>query len=225
MENLKMSAECETEEKTEDEQKYVSAKNGAPVQVNFSAILSAALGIDVKEEVASALHSAQRSVQDYFYMGGTKLFPFKLMMVKAETEEIQTAPSGVWVYAKVNVTLKQSTNEWLSGQMQKETVSDMKNGGPISGPGGSESKTELKYVKPISSISGATILAPAGSYAKTVKEFNVARAIIASQNVTSAAKSVASAVSSNKPTTNNQSLTSTQKARAEAKVGYLLGIK
>lgn len=121
--NLKLSAQCETEEKTADEQGFVSAKNGKPVEVSFSILLSAALGIDVRSAVTEVLNTAQRGGQEYFYVGGGKIFPFKMMMVNAETEEIQISPAGVWVFSKLNVTLKQSSKEWITGQPQTAPVS------------------------------------------------------------------------------------------------------
>lgn len=212
-EKLKLSSECETEEKTVDEQKYVSAKNGKPVQASFAVILSASLGIDVKEEVTAILHSAQRGEQAYFYIVGKKLFPFQMMMVSAQTEEIQTSPSGVWVYAKVNITLKQSSKEWITGQPQKAATSGSSsstNGGNSLTQNTQTSKTGLKYVKPVSNISGATIYIPSSKFQNAVNS---------AISVVSSAKSVASTVSNYKP------LTSAQKARAAAKEGSLLGIK
>lgn len=219
-EKLKLSSECETEEKTGDEQKYVSAKNGKPVQASFAVILSASLGIDVKEKVTAILNSAQRGEQAYFYIVGSKLFPFKMMMVSAATEEIQTSPSGAWVYAKVNITLKQSSKDWITGQPQKVTTSSTKTTGE-------KSKIEIKYVKPISNNSGATIYAPSSSFQDAINARNpansvfqnIVNAVNSSAGVVSTAKSVASTVS------NYQPLAAAQKARAAAKEASLLGIE
>ena len=49
--NIRMSAECETEDQTDSSQQYVSAKNGKPLQVTFTAIIDANLGGDVRENV------------------------------------------------------------------------------------------------------------------------------------------------------------------------------
>ena len=220
-EKLKLSSECETEEKTGDEQKYVSAKNGKPVQASFAVILSASLGIDVKEKVTAILNSAQRGEQAYFYIVGEKLFPFQMMMVSAQTEEIHASPSGVWVYATVNITLKQSSKEWIKGQPQKVTTSSTKT------TSNKKSKIEIKYVKPISNNSGATIFAPSSSFQNSINARNsanstfqnIVNAVNSSAGVVSTAKSVASTVS------NYQPLAAAQKARAAAKEASLLGIK
>ena len=225
LENLKLSSECETEEKIGDEQKYVSSKNGKPVQASFAVILSAAFGIDVKGKVTAILNSAQRGEQAYFYIVGKKLFPFKMMIVSAATEEIQSAPSGVWVYAKVNITLKQSSKEWITGQPQKVTTSSSSSSSSSKNAG--TSKTGLKYVKPVSNNSGATIFAPSSSFQNSINARNsanstfqnIVNAVNSAASVVSTAKSVASTVSNYKP------LASMQKARAAAKEASLLGIK
>lgn len=223
-EKLKLSSECETEEKTVDEQKYVSAKNGKPVQASFAVILSASLGIDVKEEVTAILNYAQRGEQAYFYIVGEKLFPFQMMMVSAATEEIQTSSSGVWVYAKINITLKQSSKEWITGQQKVTTSSSNK----ASNHTTAKKSTVIENpVKPISNNSGATILAPSSSFQDAIKARdpansvfqNIVNAVNSSAGVVSTAKSVASTVS------NSQPLTAAQRSRAAAKEARLLGIE
>lgn len=223
-EKLKLSSECETEEKTVDEQKYVSAKNGKPVQASFAVILSASLGIDVKERVTAILNSVQRGEQAYFYIVGEKLFPFQMMMVSAQTEEIQTSPSGVWVYAKVNITLKQSSKEWITGQ-QKVTTSSSNN---TSNHTTAKKSTVIENpVKPIYNNSGAKIYAPSSSFQDAIKARdlansvfqNIVNAVNSSAGVVSTAKSVASTVS------NSQPLTAAQRSRAAAKEARLLGIE
>lgn len=112
-EKLKISAECETDDKKENSQGYVKAKNGKPAEISMSVALSAALGVDVQKSAMQFLNAAQRSTEDYLYVGGKKVFPFKLMMTKADTEEILLSPKGVWTYTKISITLKQSSKEWI----------------------------------------------------------------------------------------------------------------
>lgn len=233
-EKLKLSAECETEEQTKDSQQYVSAKNGKPVQISLSIILNEALGIDVRTQTTEILNAAQRSTQGYFYAGGAKVFPFQLMMTKADTEEIAIDPAGRWVSAKINVTLKQSSNEWILAQTQNA---------PSTGGGAyTPQKASVNTRKPISPIlsaaSGAIALlqnqsitalkkaqdavaktsTAKASTAKTATP-STAAAVAASKKTTSTAKTKKSTVSKPKP------LTAAQKARANAKVGRILGIK
>ena len=76
--NIKLSAECETDSQSDNSQQYVTAKNGKPLQVTFTAIIDANLGSDVKESVVYALDGAQRGLQGYFYIAGEKVFPHNL---------------------------------------------------------------------------------------------------------------------------------------------------
>lgn len=206
-EKMKLSAECETEDSNSDAQKYVSIKNGNPAQLTVNIILNASLGLNVRDEVIEILNSAQRGRQDYFYIGGKKLFPFQMMMVSAQTEEIQTAPSGVWVFATVNITLKQSSKEWIIGQPQKNTASARNNTS-------NGKKTEM-YVKPIYNNSGAKIYAPASSFQNTVM-FDQTKDVM---------KMIADAKSTPSPISMPQPLSHGQKAWAKNKEGQLLGFK
>lgn len=239
-EKLKLSAECETEEQTNNSQQYVSAKNGKPVQVSLSIILNAALGIDVKVRATEILNAAQRSTQGYFYAGGAKVFPFKLMMTKADTEEITIDPSGRWVSTKINVTLKQSTQEWISAPSKPEQwpSGTVNWGGVVRVPKKASVNTGMPVGPTLGATSGATSGAISGAIdflqnqsitalkkaqdsvakASTAKT-STAAAVAASRKTTSTAKTKKSTISKPKP------LTTAQKARASAKEGRILGIK
>ncbi len=239
--NLKMSAECETEEQTDNSQQYISFKNGKAVQISLSAILNASLGIDVKQQATDFLNTAQRGGQGYFYAGGAKVFPFKLMMTKADTEEITIDPSGRWVSTKINVTLKQSSKEWIPGKtLAQAQIQTSSSPSPSPSGGGSSSYTPMPQkasvntrtpVGPIlSAIAGATALLQNQSVTALKKtqdssakvsaaKTSTAAAVAASRKTTSTAKTKASTVSKPKP------LTTAQRARADAKVGRLIGIK
>lgn len=125
-EKLKISTECKTEEKVSNSQEYVSAKNGKAAQITFTILLHAALGSDVQKMVATLHNMAQRSKKGYFYMNGAKVFPFRMMMTKAETEEIMISPGGKWVSAKINVTMKQSSSQWIIGEEQATQASNQR---------------------------------------------------------------------------------------------------
>ena len=146
--NMKLSADCETEDQVADGQKYVAVKNGGVAQVSFSVVLNRELGEDVRGRTLALLNMAQRSEESYFYAGGEKLFPFKLMMVKADTDEIQISPGGVWVYAKVNITMKQSSKEKIFEQSQEETPGSGDGGGWGGGYQTSSVKFSIKNVSP-----------------------------------------------------------------------------
>lgn len=109
---LHMSAETETEDTTENGQKYVKTKNGKPLSVTLTAIVNAAMGADVRTTVLQMMDAAQRSTEDYLYVGYEKIFPFRLMLTKAETDDIGLIPGGGgWVSANVNLTFQQSSPE------------------------------------------------------------------------------------------------------------------
>lgn len=113
--DMKLSAGSETEDKASGNQQYAARKNGKPAEITKSIILEAALGMDVETMTREILNAAQRGTQGYFYIGGKKVFPCKMMLVNAETEETELSPSGKWVRAKINITMRQSTAEWIIG--------------------------------------------------------------------------------------------------------------
>ena len=124
-ENLKVSSGCETEDKSKNKQKYVVKKNGEPVQVNFAILLNASLGIDVEWSIGYLMYAAQGNVTERLYMGRYKMFPCKMMMVKADVEEIKIAPDGTWTSAKVQVTMKQCTEEAMPKKQWKQEDSNL----------------------------------------------------------------------------------------------------
>lgn len=107
-EGLKLSGDAETEDQEGDGQKYVSRKNGKPVEVSLTAILEASLGCDVEGTALAMVAAAQKGETHHLYLGEKRLFDFSLMLTKAATEEIQLSPGGKWVRTKVALTLKQA---------------------------------------------------------------------------------------------------------------------
>ena len=126
LDGLKFSVECETKEKEKNKQKYVSYENGKPSQISFTVILNAALGIDVREQITLFTAKAQRGAEDYLYVGGEKLFPFKIRLVKADSEEIVLNPAGKMVSAKIGVTYKQSSAEKIYTKQEQEQAQNDK---------------------------------------------------------------------------------------------------
>lgn len=185
LQGLKMSSECETEDETSNSQAYVKAKNGKPVEINFTAIFNAALGVDVESNITYLMNAAQRSVQSYFYVAGKKIFPFKLMMVKAETEEILLSPSGKMVKTNVNVTLKQCSRDWISG----DTPAD--SGGGSSG-GGSTKKSIKKT---------DVYMPPEAGYIEAPKKETTSAAVQNTSTLVNAAKKAVSAITQSDTTT------------------------
>lgn len=118
--DLKLTAESETDEKTKKKQKYITYKNGKAAQADFEMDVLSAFGQDVRGTVMKLLHTSQRGEGDYFYVGGEKIFPCKMIMTKAEASEIDISPSGAWVRAKISVSMKQADKEWIIPQPEEE---------------------------------------------------------------------------------------------------------
>lgn len=210
--NMKISSECETEDKTDSSQQYVSAKSGKPVQVTFTAVLNAALGEDVEKDVAYMLNAAQRSLQGYLYIAGKKAFPFKMMMVKAETEDIIFSPSGKWARTNVNVTLKQSTKDWITGNSAASAQTTVPSGGggyvtPAKASANTSSwETNALIVGVAVGMAATSVYAQSrdptsGTSSASTAQSTASKsagAISAAEKVTSTAKSVPSAVSTAK---------------------------
>lgn len=107
--NLSFSASCETEDTTEGEEKYVKRKNANPYEFSMTAILMAALGENVQATALLLTEAARKGTSGYMYCGTSKLFPFNLMATSASVSNIQISVKGEWIYAEVNLSLKQSS--------------------------------------------------------------------------------------------------------------------
>ena len=105
--DLSIAAAAETKDSTKDGEKYVQKKNSGSYVIQLTAVLSAALKVDVKD-IATAITEAARSGETgYFYTGNTKLFPSSFMATEAKISNIRMNGSGVWTYCEVTWTLKQ----------------------------------------------------------------------------------------------------------------------
>ena len=106
---LTMKGSCETEDKTESNQKYVARKNGKPSEVSMTVHLDARLGCDVRGEALALVECASSGERDYFYIGNRKLMSCRLMLTDASVSEVTVAPDATWITAKVQLTMKQSS--------------------------------------------------------------------------------------------------------------------
>lgn len=184
--NFQIVSECETEDKTASAQKYVSAKNGKPIQITMTVTLSAYLGVDVRADAIALIDAAQRSYQGYFYIQSKKLFPFMLMMTKAEMKNFEVAPNGTWVSCDMGLTLKQSSKDWINGTPASANTSSSSSG---SGGSGKKKSSGSKKVStkttntitrmPMTGVSAKSIAAVAAYHAKktvsTAKQVSAAK--------------------------------------------------
>lgn len=108
---LSFKGGSETEEKTAGGQKYVSRKNGSPLEISLTAVLDRRLGCDVRKEAAAWTEEARAGKTGYFYVreksSNYKLTPCKMMLVEAAASEVEMTPTGRWVRANVQLKLKQ----------------------------------------------------------------------------------------------------------------------
>ena len=176
--DFQIVSECETEDKTADAQKYVSAKNGKPIQITTTVTLNAYLGADVRGDAIRLIDAAQRSYQGYFYIQSKKLFPFMLMLTRASIKNFVLSPNGQWIACDIDLTLKQSSKDWINGAPALSGGGG--SGGGSSGGGSGSSGSKKASVKQKSTI--------ASSVASVVSKVNNAL------KTTSTAKRVSSVI-------------------------------
>lgn len=138
--DFQIVSECETEDKTADAQKYVSAKNGKPIQITTTVTLNAYLGANVRGDAIGLIDAAQRSYQGYFYIQSKKLFPFMLMLTRASIKNFVLSPNGQWIACDIDLTLKQSSKDWINGAPALSGGGGSGGGSSVGGNGSSGSK-------------------------------------------------------------------------------------
>lgn len=138
--DFQIVSECETEDKTADAQKYVSAKNGKPIQITTTVTLNAYLGANVRGDAIGLIDAAQRSYQGYFYIQSKKLFPFMLMLTRASIKNFVLSPNGQWIACDIYLTLKQSSKDWINGAPALSGGGGSGGGSSVGGNGSSGSK-------------------------------------------------------------------------------------
>lgn len=181
--DFQIVSECETEDKTADAQKYVSAKNGKPIQITTTVTLNAYLGVNVRGDAIGLIDAAQRSYQGYFYIQSKKLFPFMLMLTRASIKNFVLSPNGQWIACDIDLTLKQSSKDWINGAPASSSGGGSSGGGS-SGGGSSSSGSKKASVKQKSTI--------ARSIAKGVA--SVVSKVNSALKTTSTAKRVSSVI-------------------------------
>lgn len=185
--DFQIVSECETEDKTADAQKYVSAKNGKPIQITTTVTLNAYLGADVRGDAIGLIDAAQRSYQGYFYIQSKKLFPFMLMLTRASIKNFVLSPNGQWIACDIDLTLKQSSKDWINGAPALSGGGG--SGGGSSGGGSGSSGSGSSGSKKASVKQKSTI---ASSVAKGVA--SVVSKVNSALKTTSTAKRVSSVI-------------------------------
>lgn len=213
--NLQIVSECETEDKTASSQKYVSAKNGKPIQITLTITLSAYLGVDVRGDAIGLIDAAQRSYQGYFYIQSKKLFPFALMMTKAEMKNFEIAPNGKWISCDMGITLKQSSKDWISGTPASSSSSTSSSSSGSSGSSSKSSSSSSSSSKKTSTKTSTSLIKTAASAAAGAISGVVAAVSSVVKTVSTAQKVSAAKQTTTTKTTTSKATTSKVKLMAK----------
>ena len=126
IEGLSITGGSVTTDKTSSKQGYVSFKNAKADEISCKAVFSALTGCRVRDEAMLLLSDARSGATDYFYVGGKKLLPCKLMLTDASIGEIRMTAKGEWVSCDVQMTLKQAGKYSSSGSSSSSSSASTK---------------------------------------------------------------------------------------------------
>lgn len=143
---FQISAGSDTEEQEDNGQGYVTRKKGKPMEISMTAILRRDFGIDVQEKALELLALAREGKTDYFYLGGEKLWDYKMMLKSADSEEISIAPGGKWEQCQIKLEFVQGESGVTPTQSAQWVSSS--GGGGSTGDSGSSGGSGGKVVKP-----------------------------------------------------------------------------
>lgn len=157
--DLTIKASSDTEDKETGKQKYVKRKNGEPMEVSMTVMLSALTGCSVREEALMLAAEARGGFSDFLYVGGKKLLLCQLMLTEASVTKTEIAPGGTWVSCEVKLTFKQASPNYSAGSAQASGSGGGKKTGGGSGgsSGGSSRGSTKKSVKKKNAVSKANI--------------------------------------------------------------------
>ena len=169
--DLKMTGSCETKDKKKSGQGYVTKKKGKPTEISLSIELNAFIGADVRKEVDKFLEEARSGAKDYFYVGKSKLVPYKLMLTNATTKSVEISHDNTWVSAQLTLTMKQC--EKKNGAKKKSVKRKSGKTKKSSGYSGASYKSYSGSGSSSSSRSGSSVKRPVTSpVAKTAARVN-----------------------------------------------------
>ena len=139
--DISISAKLETEDETVDSEKYTKKKNAGGYEITMSAVLNAALGVDVKKVALAMTESARIGNTGYFYMATQKLLTPQFVATDAKIKNLRTNRTGTWLECEVDFTLKQSSK--FDGST--EAATDGSSGGGGDDGASSGGSTSRKY--------------------------------------------------------------------------------
>ncbi|MDO4647637.1 MAG: hypothetical protein Q4B26_03220 [Eubacteriales bacterium] len=136
---IEITGSLETEDKEKNKQIYVARKRGKPRKIELTIPLSMFTGCKVKSEAKKYIKQAEEGKADYFYLGGKKLFPCKLILTEAHVKNIKISHSRKWTSCEVTLTLRETgTGGKALSKSKSSSDSDgsSKSGGSSGGSGG-----------------------------------------------------------------------------------------
>lgn len=106
---LTLKGSSELKSSKDNKKGYVKRKGPNPTEVTFTISLNAFAGNNVRGVAESFLEKAREGAKDYFYVGGRKLTPCKLMLTDASVKNIEIGHNGIWTRADIQLTMKQAS--------------------------------------------------------------------------------------------------------------------
>lgn len=128
--------------------KYVTNKARKPTEVSLTVHLDARTGCNVRDTAMQLVEMATYGAEDYFYIAGKKLVPYRMKLMDATVSEIAMTNKGQWIYCDVKMNMKQCS-----------LIDSMNSGGSSGGGGGSKvsvKKTDTTAA-PTSNIAGLVV--------------------------------------------------------------------
>ncbi len=174
---LSIRGSSDTEDVTSGSEKYTSRKNSKAIELSLTAELSAFTGCNVRTEAMAYVEDARNGATDYFYVGGKKVVPCKLMLTDAAIADISIAPNGTWTFCKVNLTMKQADSINPPPAPSPTPASSSSGGGGGKKQQTAEDKAKLAILQGIKIATNTATMAKIVSVAK--KAITVGSRIIA----------------------------------------------
>ena len=118
--DLTISTSCETEDKENGGEKYVSMKNKKGFEINLTAYFDKRLGIkDVQSDALALAGFACVGKTGYIYdASGSKLVPTNMMATAGKINNVRLSPEGKWICCDVQMTFKSCSK--LDGSTESE---------------------------------------------------------------------------------------------------------
>lgn len=151
---LQIKGASEMENDKDDKEGYVKRKCAKPTEVTFSLNLNAYAGCDVRALSTAFVESARAGKTDYFYVGGKKLTPCKLMLTDCTAKDVEIARNGQWTKAEVSLTMKQCSKNESTNTAAPNPGGSASNGSQKAGVKSSTPVTSSNYTAKSSSSVG-----------------------------------------------------------------------